>query len=58
MNFSVSDLDKGTLIHKCLEDLYRPYLMKILNLNHIDKIISSVEKILNKNIKKPDKFKT
>ena len=62
MDFSVSDLDKGTLIHKCLEDLYRPYLMKILNLNHIDKIISSVEKILNKNIKnlinlKPDLLK-
>lgn len=61
-DFNVSDMERGTLIHKCLEDLYKPYLMKILKLNHIDKIISSVEKILNNNIKnlvnlKPDSLK-
>ena len=61
-DFNVSDMERGTLIHKCLEDLYKPYLMKILKLNHIDKIISAVEKILNNNIKnlvnlKPDSLK-
>lgn len=51
LDFSVSDLDKGTLIHKCLEDMYRPYLKKFLKLNHINQIKSSTEKILKKNIK-------
>ena len=51
IDFNVSDLDRGTLIHKCLEDLYKPYLMKVLKLSHIDLIKSSIEKILKKNIK-------
>jgi hypothetical protein len=49
---TINYMDKGTIIHKVLENLYKPYLNKIIEIDHYTDMLNNLELNLVKEYKK------
>lgn len=52
-------MDQGTLIHKVIENIYTPYIDKVLEIDYLDKILEKIDEITDSTFfelysKKPD----
>ncbi len=49
---TINYMDKGTIIHKVLENLYKPYLNKNMEINNYSDMLNNLESNLFKEYKK------
>jgi len=52
LDISLNFLDRGTIVHNTLEELYLPYKNNFLNIDNLNTIISKIESTLLDNFKK------